>query len=478
MTAPEVDAVVVGSGPNGLVAAVTLAEAGWRVVVMEAADHAGGGLRTEDLTLPGFHHDVCATVHALALASPAFRSLHLENEGLEYAHPTVPLGHAITPDRSVVLHRSIEVTAAALGGDGPAWQRLVGGLAARWPGLAASVLDPTALPPNAPRELIEFGLRGLWPATTLMRTMFREDDARALLAGLAAHAMLDLHEPVTGGIALFLAGLAHGVGWPVAVGGSERIADALIARLTRLGGEVRTGERVRSLAHLPSARAVLLDLTPRQVVQVAGNRLPIRYADRLARWRYGPGVFKLDWALDGPIPWRDPALAAAGTVHIGGPSSTVVASERAVARGSVSDEPYLLLVQASVADASRAPAGKHTVWAYCHVPNGFEVDMTDVIERRIERFAPGFRERVLARHAMGPAALEAHNANDVGGDIGGGVTDWRQLVSRPRLSLTPWATPVPGLLLCSSSTLPGGGAHGMAGWNAARVALARITRAA
>jgi phytoene dehydrogenase-like protein len=306
-----------------------------------------------------------------------------------------------------------------------------------------------------------------------MRAVFREDDARSLVAGLAAHAMLDLREPVTGGIALFLAGLAHGVGWPVAVGGSERIADALVARLARHGGEIRTGERVRSLAQLPSARAVLLDLTPRQVLHVAGDALPPRYAARLARWRYGSGVFKLDWALDGPIPWRDPALAAVGTVHLGGPGSEVVASERAVARGAVPDVPYVLLVQATVADASRAPVGKHTAWAYCHVPHGADIDRTKAIEDRIEAFAPGFRDRILARHSMGPAALEAHDANEIGGDIGGGVTDWRQLLARPIPSPTPWATPVPRLFLCSASTLPGGGAHGMAGWNAARLALAR-----
>lgn len=469
----DVDAVVVGAGPNGLVAAVTLAEAGWRVVVLEAADRPGGGLRTEELTLPGFRHDLGATVHALGLASPAFRALDLGREGLAFAQPEVPLGHAIAPGHSALLHRSVEQTARELGADGRRWERLLGGLGRRWEGLAASILDPTALPPHAPRELLEVGLSGLWPATSTMRVRFREESARALFAGIAVHGAVPLQEPVTSAVALLLGGLAHGVGWPVAVGGSQSIADALVRRLESLGGEVHTGHRVTSLAELPSARATLLDLTARQVATIAGDRLPRRYARRLANWRYGPAVFKVDWALDGPIPWADPRLATAGTVHLGGPGTAVVASERAVARGHVSGEPYVLLVQASVADATRAPAGKHTVWAYCHVPYGSDLDATALIENRIEEFAPGFRERVLGRHVMTPSALEAFDANLVGGDIAGGVTDWRQLIARPRLSLSPWATPVPGLYVCSSSTLPGGGVHGMGGWNAARLALRR-----
>jgi phytoene dehydrogenase-like protein len=469
----DVDAVVVGAGPNGLVAAVALAEAGWKVVVFEAAERAGGGLRTEEFTVPGFRHDVGATVHALALASPAFRAIDLSREGLELAHPGIPLGHAITPGHSALLHRSARETAAGLGRDGRRWERVMGGFGERWQGLVTSVLDPSAFPPAAPRELIEFGLHGLWPATATMRAAFREEPARALFAGLAVHAALELHEPLTSGIALLLGGLAHGVGWPVAVGGSQSIADALVGRLISLGGEVRTGHRIASLAELPSARAVLLDLTPRQVLAVGGDRLPARFASRLKRWRYGPGVFKMDWALDAPVPWADPALAAAGTVHIGGTGAAVVASELAVRRGRMSDEPYVLFVQPTVADPSRAPAGKHTAWAYCHVPYGVELDASAIIEERVELFAPGFRERVLGRHVMSPAALESWDANLVGGDIGGGVTDWRQLLSRPRLALRPWATPVPGLFLCSSSTLPGGGVHGMAGWNAAQTVLAR-----
>ena len=470
----DVDAVVVGAGPNGLVAAVALAEAGWKVVVLEAADHPGGGLRTEQLTLPGFRHDLGSTVHALGLASPAFRAIDLSREGLVLAHPPTPLGHAREPGRSVMLHRSAADTAAGLGRDGRHWERVLGGLGERWEGLATSILDPTHLPPSAPRELIEVGLNGIWSAAATMRWGFRDEPARALFAGLGVHGAVELHQPLTSAIALLLGGLAHGVGWPVAVGGSQSIADALVARLESLGGELRTGHRVTSLDDLPSARATLLDLTPKQVGVVAGHRLPARYARRLRGWRYGPAVFKVDWALDGPIPWLDPELAGAGTVHLGGSGAAVVESERAVSQGRMSAEPYVLLVQATVADPTRAPAGKHTAWAYCHVPYGSDVDATAIIESRIETFAPGFRDRVLGRHVMNPAALEAWNANLVGGDIAGGVTDWRQLIARPRLGLTPWATPLPDLFLCSSSTLPGGGVHGMGGWNAAKTVLKRL----
>lgn len=470
----DVDAVVVGSGPNGLVAAVTLAEAGWRVLVVEAERQWGGGLRTEELTLPGFRHDVCSSVHPLALASPAFRRLGLEREGLRLAHPPVPLGHALAPGRSVLLRRDVARTAAGLGRDGAAWTRVLGGLGRRWARLAEGVLDPLAIPPRAPLETLAFGAVGGWPATAVLRAGLREDPARALLAGLAAHAVLDLGQPMTTGIGVLLGALAHGVGWPLAVGGSASIADALVARLRSLGGDVVTGERVTSVDALGPARAVLLDLTPRQVLAVAGHRFPPRYVRRLARWRYGPGVVKVDWALDGPVPWVDPELVGAGTVHLGGPWQEVVAAERAVARGRVARRPFVLFVQACVADPTRAPAGRHTAWAYCHVPNGSTADRTDAIEAQVERFAPGFRDRVLARHVMGPAALEAHNANEVGGDIGGGSAHWRQLLARPTPSLRPWATPDPRIFLCSSATLPGGGVHGMCGWRAAQTVLERV----
>jgi phytoene dehydrogenase-like protein len=441
------------------------------VLVVEAAPVAGGGLRTEELTLPGFRHDVCATVLPLAVASPALRDLPLAGHGLAWAHPQIPLAHPLDGAPAALLHSDVAQTAAGLG-VGSGWSRLLAPLVADGQRLADGVLAPLDLPPAAPAALARFGVRGLWPAAALARAALRGERSRALLAGLAAHSMLDLNAPVTAGYGLFLGMLGHHVGWPVAVGGSQSLADALVARVCELGGELVTDSPVRSLADLPPARAVLLDLTPRQVIAVVGDELPPRYRRALARYRYGPGVFKVDWALDGPVPWRDPAVAGAATVHLGGTLTEVVAAEREVARDRHPSRPFVLFVQACVADPSRAPAGRHTAWAYCHVPLGSAVDMTDAIEAQVERFAPGFADRVLARHVMGPKALEAHNANEVGGDIGGGTADLRQLVARPVLSARPWATPLPGVYLCSAATPPGAGVHGMGGAHAARLALA------
>ncbi len=466
------DAVVVGSGPNGLVGAVRLAETGRRVLLIEAADTLGGGLRTEELTLPGFRHDVCATVVPLTLASPAFRSIDPTRDGVEFLHPPIPAAHPLDSGPAGLVLRDATATAGSFGRDATAWRATVGATARAGFPLVDTLLAPLDLPPRALLAALRYGVLGAPPATVTAK-LFRDPAARAVFAGMAAHSILDLAAPITAGYGLLLAALAHSVGWPVVRGGTQSLADGLVTRLRSLGAEIVRGWRVHDLGALPPTPITLLDITPRQLLEIGGDRLPVAYRRRLERFRYGPGVFKLDYALDGPVPWADPAVAGAGTVHLGGTFEEIAAGERSVARGRHPDRPFVLGVQACVADPSRAPAGKHTFWAYCHVPNGSDVDMTAAIEAQIERFAPGFRDRVLARHAMGPAALEAHNANEVGGDISAGAADWRQFVSRPVLSLDPWRTPVPGVYLCSASTPPGGGVHGMGGWNAAGRAIRR-----
>lgn len=471
----EYDAVVVGSGPNGLVGAIRLAQAGLSVLVVEQGAQWGGGLRTEELTLPGFRHDTCATVHALAGASPAMRSLGLEAEGLEWAHPEIPVAHPIDGQPAALLKRSPLETSTGLGSDAKRWQRLVGGLAPNVESLADSLLDPLSIPSaRSFPVLARFGATGALPADVAARGLLRTEGGRALFGGLAAHSMLGFGQPGTTGFATFLGALAHGVGWPVAVGGSQSFANALVARLRSLGGDVVTDTMVRSRADIPSSRLLLLDLDPRQVARLLRDDLPSGYARRLGSFRHGPGVFKIDWALDGPVPWTDPAVARAGTVHLGGTYGEVAAAEKAVASGRIPQRPFVLFVQASVADATRAPGEAQTAWAYCHVPNGSTVDMTAAIEAQVERFAPGFLDRVLARHVMSPAAMQQHNPNYVGGDIGGGAADLRQFITRPVTSRSPWRTPVSGAYLASASTPPGAGVHGMGGWIAARTALADL----
>jgi phytoene dehydrogenase-like protein len=406
----------------------------------------------------------------LARASAAFRDLDLN---LDWAFPPVQAAHPLDGQDAVLIHRDVSQTADALGSrrDAIAWRQSVGATASGGFGLVDSLLSPLS-PPPAPLRLARYGALGLLPASALARLLFGGERARAALAGMAAHSMVDLRRPITGGYGLLLAALAHQVGWPLVRGGSARLAAALVARLTELGGVAETGHRVRDLADVPNAAVILLDLAPGQVADVCGDRLPPAYARRLRQYRHGPGAFKLDWALDGPVPWRDPAVAGAATVHLGGTLDEITAGEAAVAAGRHPERPYVLAVQACVADPSRAPAGRHVLWAYCHVPNGSAVDMTAAIEDQVERFAPGFRERIIARVAHGPAAMERRNPNLVGGDIAGGYGGLSQLVRRPNLSRRPWATPLPGVYLCSASTPPGAGVHGMGGYHAARLALA------
>ena len=460
------DAVVVGSGPNGLAAAITLAEARRSVLVLEAALEPGGGLRTEELLEPGFKHDVCASVMAMAALSPFFSELRPA-----LVSPQAPLAHPFDDGSALVVERSVAGTARSLGPDAQPYRRLLGPLAAG----ARDLLNMVLRPPRAPRRpllLARFGLPGLLPADRLAG-IFRGRHSRALVAGAAAHSLLGLDQPGTGAFALIMLLTAHAGGWPFAAGGSGALATALVRRLEELGGRLLCAERVRSLDRLPDHRAVLLDLVPKGVLEVAGDGLPAPYRRRLAAYRHGPGAFKLDWTLDGPIPWRTEACARAGTLHLGGSFEEIAQAEHEVARGRHPERPFVLLAQPSLFDPRRAPAGRHVAWAYCHVPNSSDRDMTRQIEDQVERFAPGFRDLVRQRCAWSPRRLEAHDPNCVGGDVNGGRMDLRQLLARPVLSLDPYATPNPALFICSAATPPGGGVHGMCGVNAARSALRR-----
>jgi phytoene dehydrogenase-like protein len=469
----DLDAVVVGAGPNGLAAAIALARAGASVMVLEAAGEVGGGTRSAELTLPGFVHDVCSAVHPMGILSPFLRQLPLEDHGLVWVSPSASVAHPMPDGDAVLLHRSVERTAEALGADAKAYARLVSPFVARPHELLADVMAPLRIPKH-PLLMLRFGLRAAFSANRLARLLFRGERARALFAGCAGHGILPLSQPLTAALGLLFAVTGHVEAWPVARGGSQAIAKALASYLESLGGRIETGRPVQSLAELPESRVVLFDTSPEQLSRIAADALPAGYRRRLARYRYGPGVFKLDWALDGPIPWRDPACLEASTVHVGGTLEEICASERAMYRGHHPERPYLILCQQSQFDPTRAPDGKHTGYAYCHVPHGSNVDMTDAIEAQIERFAPGFRDRILARHAMSPAWLERHNANYKGGAITGGVADAFQLFNRPVTRLDPYATPNPKLFICSAATPPGGGVHGMGGYWAARSALARL----
>ena len=467
-------AVVVGSGPNGLSAAITLAQAGHKVTVLEASATVGGGARTAEVTLPGYRHDICSAVHPLGAGSPFFRSLPLAKYGLEWLHAEIAVAHPFDDGTAAVLRTSVEETAQGFGRDAEAYRKLMTPLAQSWQELAPAILGPLARPPKHPLLMARFGLAALLSAGKLARSKFQDERTRAVIAGLAAHANVRVEAPFTAAFALVLGAAAHAVGWPVAAGGSQSIADALAGYLRTLGGEIVTGRRVDSMSDLPGTDVVLFDLTPRQISRVAGASFTDAYRSRIDSFRYGNAVFKVDYALDGRIPWRAGDCRRACTVHLGGTLDEIAAGEEEVARGRTPARPYTIVAQQSLIDSSRAPAGKHTGWAYCHVPSGSTEDMTSRIEAQIERFAPGFRDIVLARRCTGPAALEAYNENNVGGDIGGGAYGGIQMFARPAPRLSPYATSNPRLFICSASTPPGAGVHGMCGYHAGYAALRRL----
>jgi len=468
----DYDAVVVGSGPNGLSAAITLQQTGLSVLLLEAKSSIGGGLRTEELTLPGFKHDVCSAIHPMAVASPFFQSLPLNNFGLEFIYPPAAAAHPFDDGTAAVLTKSVEETASNLGIDEKAYIKLILPVIQSWPAIVDDVLAPLKIPRH-PLLMAKFGVTAMLSALSVAKR-FKDKKAKGLWAGMAAHSIQPLSNATTAAIALVLTTVGHIHGWPLPKGGSQSIAKALGDYFISLGGKIETNTTVSALHQLPSSKAVLLDVTPRQLLQIAGHKFSSLYKWQLSKYRYGMGVFKVDWALDAPIPFTAEACLQAGTVHIGNTLEEIDASEKIASAGGHPEKPFVLLAQQSLFDGTRAPAGKHTAWAYCHVPNGSAMDMTSAIEDQVERFAPGFKERILARHVMNTSQLQDYNANYIGGDINGGIIDLGQLFTRPALRWSPYRTSSKGIYICSSSTPPGGGVHGMCGYNAANRALKDI----
>jgi phytoene dehydrogenase-like protein len=464
------DAVIVGSGPNGLAAALTIAQKKRSVLVLEEKPTLGGGARTQELTLPGFRHDVCSAIHPLALASPFFRSVDLSDRGLEWIHSPVPLAHPLDNEGAVLLDRSINATAEGLGTDSRRYHKLYSSLLKDWRKLVDDLLKPLGVPKH-PLALMRFGPKAIQSAKHLALGKFKTRRAQALFAGNAAHSILPLEHWSSAAFGLLLPTLGHAVGWPMARGGSQAIADSMANLLESLGCEMNLGKTVSSLNDLPDARAILFDVTPRQLARIAGSKLPSSYQKRLISHIHGPGVFKMDWALAGPIPWKDPACYLAGTLHLGGSLEEIASAESDVGKGIIPEKPFVLLSQPSLFDPSRAPEGMQTAWAYCHIPNGCPLDMSNAIEDQIERFAPGFRDSILSRHSMSTKDMESYNPNYVGGDIAGGSQSFEQIFIRPLGRWQPYSTPVKGIYICSSSMPPGAGVHGMCGHLAAKRAL-------
>ncbi len=468
--------MIIGSGPNGLAAAITLARAGCTVLVLEANSTIGGGARSAELTLPGFVHDVCSAVHPLAAGSPFFQTLPLGQFGLEWIHPAIPLAHPLEDGSAASLYRDVDITAESLQGDAGAYRRLIKPLARNWEKLANEFLQPVLHLPQHPFALARFGLPAISPAAYLAKCVFKEEPARALFAGIAAHSFLPLEAMVSSAFGLVLGMAGHAVGWPIPRGGSQTISNALANYLRSLGGKIETNRPVNSFADVPKARAMLFDVSIWEFARIAGSRLPSRYRERLKNFRHAPGVFKIDYALSAPVPWKSAECKKAGTIHLGGTLDEIVMAERDVARGKIPERPFVLVAQQSLFDPTRAPAGKYTLWAYAHVPFGCHIDMSERIETQIERFAPGFRDCILARHTLNAVDLEKSNRNLTGGDINGGAANLWQLIARPVFSFTPYRTPLPGIYLCSASTPPGGGVHGMCGYHAARAVLRDLHR--